>query len=76
MAEMEVNPQEKMANPQGIKGFVVERHMDFLKISCIFLLCVECNRRHLYLCRIGRLSEVRYSGRHRESICASGFCSP
>ena len=25
MAEMEVNPQEEMTNPQGIKVFVVER---------------------------------------------------
>ena len=26
MAEMEVSPQEKMANPQEMKVFVVERH--------------------------------------------------
>ena len=44
MAEIEVSPQEEMANPQGMKVF-----LGFLKISCIFLLCVECNRRHLYL---------------------------
>ena len=25
MAEMEVNPQEEMANPQGMKVFAVER---------------------------------------------------
>ena len=35
MAEMEVTPQEQMANPQGMKVFAVERH-DFLKISCVF----------------------------------------
>ena len=26
MAEMEVSPQEEMANPQGMKMFAVERH--------------------------------------------------
>ena len=65
MAEMEVSPQEEMANPQdNIKVFVVVRPC-FLKISCRFVICVECNRRHAYLRRIVRLSGVRYSGRHR-----------
>ena len=32
-----------------------------MKISCLFLLCVECNRRHSYLLRICRLFGVRYS---------------
>ena len=26
MAEMEVSPEEEMANPQGMKVFAVERH--------------------------------------------------
>ena len=26
MAEMEISPQEEMANPQGMKMFAVERH--------------------------------------------------
>ena len=26
MAEMEVSPQDEMANPQGMKVFAVERH--------------------------------------------------
>ena len=26
MAEMEIRPQEQMANPQGMKVFTVERH--------------------------------------------------
>ena len=26
MAEMEVSPQEKMSNPQGMKIFAVEKH--------------------------------------------------
>ena len=47
------------------------RDLDFLKISCIFLLCVECNRRHSYLLRICRLFGVCYSGgRHRGRHCA------
>ena len=49
--------------------------MGFLKILCIFVLCVECNRRYSYFHRIGRLSGVRYSGRHRERLCASGLPS-
>ena len=45
MAEIEVIPQEEMANPQGMKVFAVERPglpEDFVS----FLLCVECNRCH------------------------------
>ena len=76
MTEMEVSPQEEIAYPQGMKVFVVERHglpEDFV----IFLFCMECNRRHSYLCRIGRLSGVHYySGRQRESLCGSGLHSP
>ena len=75
MAEMEVSPQEKMANLQGMKDLPL-RDMGFLKISCLFVLCVECNRRHSYLRRFGRLSGVRYSGRHRERLCASGLRPP
>ena len=69
MAEMEASPQEEMSNPQGIKLFVVERP-GLLKISFLFLLCVECNRRHSYLLQIYRLFGVRYSGRHRGRHCA------
>ena len=70
MAEIEVSPQEEMANPQGMKVFAAERP-GLLKISCLFLLCVECNRRHLYLLRICRSFGVRYnSGRHRGRHCA------
>ena len=75
MAEIEVSPQGKMANPQGIKMFAVERHglpEDFV----FFRALCKYNRRHSYLRRIGRLSGVRYSGRHRERLCASGLCSP
>ena len=74
-AEMDVSPQEEMANPQGMKVFAVERpglSEDFVS----FLLCVECNRRHSYLLRICRSFGVRYSGRHRGRHCAWGSCSP
>ena len=47
MVEMEVSPQEEMADPQVMKVFALEGH-GFLKISCLFLLCVECNCRHSY----------------------------
>ena len=43
MAEVEVSPQEEMANPQGMKVFAVERP-GLPELSCLFLLCVECNR--------------------------------
>ena len=69
IAEMGVSPQEEMANPQGMKVFAVE-DLGFLKILCLFLLCVECNRRHSYLLRICRSFGVRYSGRHRGRHCA------
>ena len=47
IAEMQVSPQEEMGNPQGMKVFAL-RDLGFLKISCLFLLCVECNRRHSF----------------------------
>ena len=37
MAEMEVSPQEEVANPQGMKVFAVERpglSKDFVSFSC------------------------------------------
>ena len=74
MLEREVSLQEEMANPQGGKVFAAKRH-GLPEDSCLLLLCVEYNRRHTYLCRIGRLSGVRYNGRHRESLCATGLRS-
>ena len=59
MAEMEVSPQEEMANPQGMKVFAVERPglpEDFVYFPD---LC-GVNRRHSYLLRICRLFGVRY----------------
>ena len=73
MAEMEVSPQEEMANPQGMKVFAVERHglpEDFVSFLAL------CGVQLTYLCRIGRLSGASYSRRHRESLCASGLRSP
>ena len=75
MVEIEVSPQEEMANSQGMKVFAVERPKlpeDFVsfKEKTDFLICVECNRRHSYLLRICRSFGVRYSGRHRGRHCA------
>ena len=60
MSEIEVSPQEQMTNPKYMKVFAFERRIGFLKTSCFFMLCVECNRRHSYLRRIVRLSGVCY----------------
>ena len=69
MAKIEVNPQEEMANPQDMKEFAVKRHGS-LKISCIFVLCVECSRRHSYLSRIVRLcmGSATVAGTGRDSV--------
>ena len=76
MAEIEVSPQEEMANPQGMKVFAVERPglpEDFVYFPA---LCgVQSSPLVFgapYLCRIGPLSWVRYSGGPRERLCASG----
>ena len=77
MAKMEVSPQEEMTNPQVMKVYAVERPEipeDFVSFPA---LCgVQPNRRHSYLCQIGRLSGVRYSGKSMERLCASGLRSP
>ena len=55
-----------------MKVFAVERHVlpeDFVSFPAL------CGVQSSPL-RIGRLSGVRYSGRHRESLCASGLRSP
>ena len=70
MAEMEVSPQEEMANPQGIKVFAVERPgfpEDFVSFSCSVWSAIVATR----ICsesadRFG----VRYSGRLRGRHCA------
>ena len=71
MAEMEVSPQEEMANPQGMKVFAAERPglpEDFVHFPA---LCgVQSSPLVPYLLRICRLFGVRYSGRHRGRHCA------
>ena len=65
MAEMEVSPQEEMANPQGIKVITVESPglpEDFVSFPA---LCGVQSSPLVYLLRICRLFGVRYSGRHR-----------
>ena len=49
MAEMEVSPKEEMANPQGMKVFVVERP-GLPEDVVSFPALLECNRRHSYIC--------------------------
>ena len=62
MAEMEVSPQEEMANPQeGMKVFAVERPGRPEHFVSLSAHCVEYNRRHSYLLRIWRSFGVRYS---------------
>ena len=72
------HPARGDGQPVGNEVFAVERHglpEDFVSFPA---LCGVCNRRHLYLCRIGRLSggSLQGYGRHRESLCASGLRSP
>ena len=70
MAEMEVSPQEKMANPQEMKVFAVERPgfpEDFVSFPA---LCGVQSSPLVYLLRICRLFGVCYSGRHRGRHCA------
>ena len=64
-----------MANPQRIKVFVVERH-GLPEDSVSFPALCGVQSPPLNLCRIGLLSGVCYSDRHRESLCASGLRSP
>ena len=70
MAEIEVSPQEEMANPQGMKVFAVEGPgfpEDFVSFPA---LCGVQSSSLVHLLRICRLFGVRYSGRHRGRHCA------
>ena len=64
-----------MANSQGMKVFAVER--PGLPEDIVFFPALRgVQSSPLVLCRIGRLSGVRYSGgRHRERLYASGLRS-
>ena len=69
MAEMEVSPQEEMANPQGMKSFAVKRPglpEDFVAFPALCGVKLSS----LVFARIFRLFGVRYSGRHRGRYCA------
>ena len=74
-AEMEISPQNEMANPQCMKVLPL-RDMGFLKISCLSVLCVVCNCRRLHLSRVVCLCVVRSRVRHREILCVSCLRSP
>ena len=63
--------RDETANPPGMKVFW--RDVGFLKISCLFALCVVCSRRRTYLLRIARSSEARCRGRQGERPCVSGL---
>ena len=70
MVDMEVSPQEEMANPQGMKVFAVERPglpEDFVYFPA---LC-GVQSSPLVFAPICRSFGVRYySGRHRGRHCA------
>ena len=76
MAEMEVSPQDEMANPQVMKMFAVERHG-----------LPECFVSFRALCGVQSLSPVfgpnrpivwgpLQCSRHRERLCSSGSRFP
>ena len=70
MAEMEVSPQEEMANPQGMKVFAVERPglpEDFVSFPAPWSAIVAtCIRSESAVCS----GSATYSGRHRGRHCA------
>ena len=72
MAQKEVCPRDEIASPPGTNVLPILTDMVLLKVLCLIVHCVVCNRRRRDLLRIVSLSEVRYSGRHRERLCVSG----
>ena len=75
MAEMEVSPQEEMANPQGMKVFAVERPglpEDFVSFPA---LC-EVQSPPLVFASNLLFFGVRYSVRYRGRHCAWGSRPP
>ena len=81
MAEMEVSPQEEMANPQGMKVFAVERPElpeDFVYFSA---LCEVQSSPLVFVPKRPIVWGPLHSGRHRKSgvyrerLCASGLHS-
>ena len=75
MAEMELIPQEQMANARGMKVFAVEIHGLPEDFAYFPALC-GVQSSPLVFVPDRPIFWVRYRGRHRESLCASGLCSP
>ena len=73
MAEMEVSPQEEMANSHGMKVFAVERRG---VPECFVYFPALCGMQSSPLVFSPNLPIVRYSRRNRGSLCASGLRSP
>ena len=75
MAKMEVSLQEEMVNPQGMKGFAVEKHG--LPEECVYFPAM-CGVQSSPLVFVPKRPLVwgPLHGRHRESLCASGLRYP
>ena len=71
MTEMEVSPQEKITNPQGVKMFAVERHG--LPEGFVYFPAL-CGVQSSPLVFVP--NRLIVFGRHRESLCVSGLRSP
>ena len=70
MAEMEVSPQEEMANPQGMKVFTVERPglpKDFVSFP---VLCGVQSSPLVFAPNLPIVWGPLQSGRHRGRHCA------
>ena len=70
MAEMEVSPQEEMANPQGIKVFAVERPgppEDFVYFPA---LCEVQSSPLVFAPSLPMVWGPLHSGKHRGKHCA------
>ena len=70
MAEMEVSPQEEMANPQGIKVFAVERPglpEDFVSFPA---LCEVQSSPLVFAPSVPMVWGPLHSGKHRGKHCA------
>ena len=76
-AEVEINSQEEMANPQGMKLFAVERHglpEDF--VYCPAMCGVQSSSPLVFVPNWPIVwGPLHNSGRHKENICASGLRS-
>ena len=67
MAEVEVNPQEEMANPQDIKVFVVERHgLPEDSVSCAVWNAIVATRICANSCDC--LGSATVAGTNRDSV--------